>query len=572
MNLDSFALSALVDEFMDDLVGGRIQDVLAVDPTGFGLEIYAHRQRHYLYLSADQQTPRVHLVDDKLRRGMYKSTQLGLMMRRYVEGGTLVHVSQPKWERILFLDIEHPEGEFRLVMEPMPRRANILLLRDNGYILDCVHRIGPGENSYRLSLPNHEYQLPPPLEGRLDPFEMSVDELETLMEDNEKDKLRRLLPKSIFGFSPLLAQEVAFRAVGDAEAKVRDVNADILHDSILQVVAPLKNREWQAGTAEEDGAIVAYSVFELTFLENWQSTASISAAMTAYYGAATGDQAYDQAKKPVQEAIEEGKAKFGAKVRSLENSLRDQSELDQLQQSGELILAYQYAIEPNQRELVAQYDFDAPELFIKIDPDLTPLENAQKYFDKYNRAKRALDNVPDLIQEAKVELDYMLQLESDLEMASSWPEIDDVTQSLQARGLSVLSKRKVQRIGGQRSGPMKLTKDGYVIWVGRNSRQNEEVTSRKANSSDIWLHARDVPGSHVVIRDDGRRIPRELIEEAAQIAAFYSKRRTDTKVDVDITRIKYVKPIRGAGPGMVTYRNEETITVQPASEEIWKDG
>jgi predicted ribosome quality control (RQC) complex YloA/Tae2 family protein len=294
--------------------------------------------------------------------------------------------------------------------------------------------------------------------------------------------------------------------------------------------------------------------------------------MTAYYGAATGEQAYDQAKKPVQEAIEEGKIRFSAKIKSLRESLRDESELERLRQSGELILAYQYNIDPEQNELVAQYDPDEPPLEIKLDSTLSPVENAQKYFNKYDRAKRARANVPKLIREAQTELDYVLQLENDLEMASSWPEIDDVIQALQSRGLDVIQNKKVRRIGGGgRSGPMKLTRDVYVVWVGRNSRQNEQVTFRKANSSDLWLHARGVPGAHVVIRDDGRRIPEDLIEEAAAIAAHYSSKRNDTKVDVDVTRCKYVKPIKGAGAGMVTYRNERTLTVRPLSEAIWQD-
>jgi predicted ribosome quality control (RQC) complex YloA/Tae2 family protein len=294
--------------------------------------------------------------------------------------------------------------------------------------------------------------------------------------------------------------------------------------------------------------------------------------MTEYYGAAVGEEAYTQAKKPVQEAIDEAKAKYGAKLDSLEFSLKDQSEMEHLQHSGELILAYQYTIDSTQTELIAQYNVDEPALTIKLDPELTPLENAQKYFDRYNRAKRAHNNVPELIGDTRNEWNYILQLENDLQLASNWSEIDDVIQALQIRGYLVQNK-KVKRLGGGgRSGPTRLTHDGYVIWVGRNSRQTEQVTFKTANSDDFWLHARNVPGAHVIIRNDGRRIPDELVEQAASIAAYYSSKRGDTKVDVDITRCKYVKAIRGAGPGMVTYRNERTITVEPQNEEILTDG
>ena len=154
--------------------------------------------------------------------------------------------------------------------------------------------------------------------------------------------------------------------------------------------------------------------------------------------------------------------------------------------------------------------------------------------------------------------------------AVNWPEIDDVIQIMQARGHWQGAHRKLMG-GGGRQGPLRVvSRDGYVIWVGRNSRQNEQVTFKTANGQDIWLHARDVPGAHVVIRNDGRRIKDALIAEAAAVAAWYSKRRNVTAVRVDYTRVKYVKAIKGAGPGMVTYRNENSIVVQPQDENIFK--
>ena len=191
---------------------------------------------------------------------------------------------------------------------------------------------------------------------------------------------------------------------------------------------PLKNREWQPGVAGDE-MIEAFSVYPLTYLPNWQAMDSISEAITEYYGAAVGEEAYEQAKKPVRAALEEAKIKYSKKMEAMESSLKNQNELEHLQHSGELILAYQYTIEEGQTELRAQYNPDEPELHIKLDIDLTALENAQKYFDKYNRAKRAQQNVPELLAEAKNDLDYVLQLENDLKMASNWPEIDDVIQA-----------------------------------------------------------------------------------------------------------------------------------------------
>ncbi len=570
MNFDVFTVSALVDEFMDTLVGGRIQDAIDVDAMGIGLEIYANRSRRYLYMSADSSNPRIHVMDSKLRRGIQKPTQLGLLFRRYVEDGQVLHVSQPSWERIMHIDVAGEEGEVTIIIEPMVRRANVLLVKD-GIILDCMMRVGPEENRYRLSLPNHEYVPPPPMEGQLDPKQVTSDYFYTLLDSVEKKntQVRRVLTGKILGMSPLLAKEIVFRATGADNTKVSEADGDALYEAFKVVFDPLLHRDWQTGIGRISGVVSAFSPYPLTHLE-WQATETMSEAVTEFYGTIEGPDAYNEAKKPVQQVIEDTKVKLRSKLHSLDSGLRDDTELEKLKQSGELILAYQYGIQEGQEELRAQYEVDEPELVIVLNSDLTPLENAQAYFRKYEKAKGALDEVPHLIDETQIELDYIEQLETDLMTASNWVEIDDVIQTLQTRG-HWLGKKLKRLGGGGRQGPLKVvSRDGYVVWVGRNSRQNEQVTFKTANSQDIWLHARDVPGAHVIIRNDGRRIKDELIAEAASVAAYYSKRRNDGNVLVDYTRVKYVNSIRGAGPGMVSYRNEETITVEPQDEKILK--
>lgn len=570
MYLDVFTLSSLVDEFMDVLVGGRVQDSIDVDHTGIGLEIYAHHHRRYLYLSADQQTPRVHLVEDKLRRGITKPTQLGLLFRRFVEGGSLLHISQPPWERIIQIDVEGPEGEVTIIVEPMERRSNILLVQ-NGIILDCMRRVGPEENRYRLSLPNHEYMLPPPQVGKHDPFTFTPEDMYGIFEQNDdpKRKTQQLLTSRILGVSPLLAKEVIYRAGGEVNQKASEADSDTLLDVLREIVTPLGRREWQPGTVETDEGIEAFSVYPLKSIPGWRQVETVSEALSLYYGAPTGEDAYNAAKEPVQMAIRDTQAKLRAKLASLERSMTDDSERETLRQSGELILAYQYALTLGQTELRAQYDFDQPELVIAIDPKLSPLENAQHYFERYNKAKRALDDVPDLIEDTRNELNYLSQLEMDLQLASNWPEIDEVQQVLQAKGY--WKGKRAGKIGGGKSAPLRIaTKDGFIIWVGRNSRQNEIVTFDKGGGQDLWLHAHDVPGAHVVIRFDGREIPSAIVEKAAAVAAYYSAHRSEGKAIVDVTHCRYVKKIKGAGPGMVTYRNETTLTVVPRSEEIFE--
>ncbi len=402
MYLDVFTLSALVDEFADLLVGGHVQDSLSVDEFGLGLEIYAQHQRRYLYLSADPQTPRLHLVPDKLRRGLDKPTQIGLLFRRYVEGGLITQVSQPAWERIVTIDVQGAEGDVSIIAEPMARRSNLLLIRD-GVILDCMRRVGPDENRYRVSLPNHEYVPPPPQVGKLDPFSLTLESLIGLFDQNQdaKRKTHQVLTSRLLGVSPLLAKEIVYRASGTPEQKADAADPENLLMAVRAVIAPLQRREWQPGIAENDRGVEAYSVYPLESIDGWHRVESVSEALTRFYDAPVGEDAYNAAKVPVREAIQEARGKLDAKLASLQRSMTDQTERESLRKSGELILAYQYAIQPKQSELRAQYDLDAPELVIPLDLSLTPLENAQRYFEKYNKAKRALDDVPSLIKQTR---------------------------------------------------------------------------------------------------------------------------------------------------------------------------
>ena len=568
MYIDAFTIAALVDEFMDRIVGGRVQDAVVVDATGIGLEIYANRERHYLYLSADTNAPRVHLVDTRLRRGMPKPTQLALLIRRYVRGGRLVHVSQPPHERILHLHFEGGEGDTTLIIEPMPRRSNLILVQ-NDVILDCARRIGPDDNRYRITLPAHDYIPPPPLENRFDPATLTRDQLETIFDENDQPKTHthRVIGSRLYGFSPLIAKEVIHLAGLPINQKARDADRDSIYHALVAFIEPLSRREWQPGIVRQpDDDIPAFSVYPITHLPGWQPTETVSAALTHYYGTPSGPDGYKIAKKPVRESLKEAIIREQAKLKSLQSALHDQTDIDALKQRGDLILAYQYMLAKGQTEFEAQYDPAGEPLHISLDPKLTPIENAQRYFRKYEKAKRAQTDMPNLIQQTQHRLDYLTNLQTDIDLAGNWSEIDEVRQQLS--DLGYWHGKQPRKIAGSgKSQPLRLiTDDEFVIFVGRNSRQNDQVTFGKGSADDLWLHARDVPGSHVVIKYDGRDIPETVILKAAAIAAYYSRRRNEGNVIVDVTQCKHVRKIKGAAPGMVTYRNEETRAVRPQDE------
>ena len=565
MNFDVFTISAVVDELNEKLLGGKVQDTLEIGADAVGLEIYFNHQRNYLLVSADPQMARLQLVDDKLRRGVETPSPLGLMLRRYVETGRIEAIRQPPYERVVEIMFNGPEGAFTLISEPMERRANILLVRD-GIIMDCLRRVGPQDNRVRLSLPGHAYMPPPPQITKRDPATVTGAQLaETLASDPTRPAYRALTD-TLLGLSPMLAKEIIYRAVGRADAKSNVVNAGDLFEVFSEVLTPLLAHQWQPGiTGGRDGSITGFSVYEVTFMEGWRPYESISGALSAFYGAPIGIEAYDAAKEPTFAILDEARDKIQRKLDALHRSERDESERERLRMSGELLLAYQYQIVPKQTTFSAQYDYDQPPLDIKLDPTLSALDNAKRYFSEYEHAKRAMAEIPGLIRTAQIELDYLDQMRSDLTLAANWPEMGEVQDALEKGGY--WHGPKPSRAKGTKSAPIRvMTDDGTLIWVGRNARQNEDVTFTKGRPEDLWMHARGVPGAHVIVKSAGRAVKPADLQRAASLAAYYSASRSEGHVLVDVTERRHVHKIKGGKPGMVTYRGESPIDATPRPE------
>jgi predicted ribosome quality control (RQC) complex YloA/Tae2 family protein len=573
MNFDVFTIAAVVAELDDKLVGGRVQDTLELGDDAIGMEIFAGGIRHYLLASAHPQAARIQLVSDRVRRGVESPSPLGLMLRRYIEGGRLARVSQPLWERIVHLDFLGPEGEFTLIVEPMERRGNLLLVRD-GVVMDCIRRVGPEENRVRVSLPGQPYAPPPPQPLKRAPTLLTPVLMGEILDAEPGKAAWKLLTDKLLAFSPMLAKEAVYRATRNAgagpagkfDARAEEVSAYALYEVIRELLDVLETRDFNPGVTETDGQITAFAAYRVQHRPGWRAAESISAALSAYYGAPVGEEAYDAAKKPIGAQLAEAIEKVSRRLDGLRRQARDQAEMDHLRQSGELLLAYQFQIAPRQASFSAQYDLDAPPLEIKLDPDLSALDNAKAYFERYERAKRAGAEVPGLIRLAEGELAYLHQLETDLRLAANWPEIGEVQEALQANGYWRGPKTAHPR--GGKSGPLKVvTPEGVVIWVGRNARQNEEVTFVRGRPEDLWLHVRGLPGAHVVVKTAGRAVSSGVLGRAASLAAYYSAARGEGRVLVDVTERRHVRKLKGGKPGMVTYRNESPIDAVPASEK-----
>jgi predicted ribosome quality control (RQC) complex YloA/Tae2 family protein len=564
MHVDFLTLACLKQD-LQRLTDGRIQQVVQPDAESVAIELYAGF-RTTLVLDSSVQHSRAFLQDEKARRGVEKETPLWLLLRKYLLGGRLRAVHQPPWERMLEMEVESAEGRVTLVAEIMGKYSNLLLLDEEGMIRECLRHVGARRNEYRVTLPGHAYVPPPPLTKRPPPALDEAAWAGLLAAVGEEQPLFRLLVRDLAGVSPTLAREIVARVAGEPDAPASETDPPSLVEVVRELFAPLETGSWEPHMAlDDEGEVIAFAPYELTQYETAVPVDTISEAMRRFFATRMDTEAYATARGRIAEMVAEGRKRVESTIYQLNRQLVDPAEVEQIRENGELLLAYQWQVARHASN-VELPDFEGELRTISLDPNLTPVENAQKLFDRYEKKKRAAAEIPPLLQSAEQDLAFLTELANDLRQAEERPEIDAVRDALEAAGFAP-AKRRRRGGGGAVRGPRRVVLGEWVAWIGRNSAQNDEITFRRSSSDDLWLHARGIPGSHVILKTAGREPPHEVIEHAASLAAFYSQARDEAQVPVDVTERRHVRRISGARPGLVTYRNERTLQVKPISPE-----
>jgi len=562
MNCDALTLAAIANELRRDLLGGRVQNALLVDRLVLGLELYRGRRDYLLISARPEEGGRIHLAADRLRRGAEAPSPLWLRLCKEVEGALLTAVEQPPLERVLHLVFQGGSGVRTLVVEIMGQRSNIALLEEDGTILECARHVAPAQNRYRTLLPGRPY-VPPPPQKKANGLALSSARLNELLAAQPPDQpLSDRLVATVFGVSPLLAREIAFRATGNPRCQEADAAAVLTH--LQELLSLPETGKWKPSVAVEDEAVVAYAPYSLTQYALHRSTPSTSVAMEAFYVQQAHLDAYAVARATVQRLIDEQRERQLRKRAALVSALTAAEDLDDLRRKGELLLAYAHEIAPRQTVLVARWAADEPSIRIPLDPTLTAVENARAHFRRYEKARSAVADVPGIITKVDGELAHLGQLATDLALAEDRPGLEAVTCALAEAGY--VPKPKARR--PPTTGPLRVgTPEGFAILVGRNSWQNERLTFHDSDPHDIWLHTRNVPGAHVVIRTGGREVPDSVLRKAAELAAYYSAARQDNKVLVDHTLRRNVRRHPGGRQGQVTCSGEATLSVRPEPED-----
>ncbi len=612
---DVLTIAAVADELSDSVLDGRFQKIGLVNATTIAAEVYANRQRRAFVASADSDDPAVWLANRLPSTDPGLITPFGLQLRKYVRGGFLIGIGQPALERVIRLSIvkrlagdndleaaqepdevdeedlgaergEDPEdapwsagmNRVELIIEIMGRHSNLILVDANGAIMESAKRVTSRMSRVRPVLPKLPYIMPPPPD-KPDPRRLTSASVETLLAGGKPaSTLADSRVRGLRGVSPQIGREVAFRLTGDAGARLRDIAPEASSDlarHTRNLFEPLLTRAWNPVVYTQEQVVIGYAAIPMAHLAAIgiaEAVASISGAVDALreVGGEIGPRDHAQRRARIVAAIEREREKVSSRLHSLQEQHRRSAKTEQLREWGEMIFAYLWQIQPGDSQL------EVDGLTVPLDPALSAKDNAQAYFEEYRKAQRAGARLPEHIAEAETELSYLQQLRVQAEQAEGFAAIESIRQEFDEHGDG---RRLVEEKPGNRSkkqAPRKVTglteTSGNTIFIGRSGRENDQVTFDIGGAEDTWLHVRGVPGSHVIIRwlrpadeEDVR-----AVETAAALAAHYSGSRANGLVEVDVTRRKNVRKIKGAGPGMVTYRNEHTIAVRPQDEAALK--
>ena len=589
MHFDALTVAAVAAELQQTIEEGRVQQVLAVDENSIGMEIYAQRQRHYLLLCADPKASRVYLAQEKLRRGVKKESPLLLLLRKYVRGGQLTAIMQPDpTERVLILHFFHPEhGATQLIVECITQRGNLILVKEDGTILDCLRRSWAGAGVERPLMPKQPY-TPPPAQEKFAPLAhprigvpaISPTQLSLLLKAG--GALWRLLVHQFAGVSPTLAREIAWRVTGQLEGATDEADAHAIIETMSALWRAIDTGEWQPGVWFVDGAVAGFAPYVVHGREQVAPMASISAAVERYYNAPpavatqrpttettanTPDAAHDGyqvLRRTVTELLDQAERRVQRQLRALAEDEPAEGEAATLRLQAEWLLALQSQITVGQQTL--EVDLGDRTLTIPLADDKSAVQQAEQMFNRAAKLERAAQIIPERRAKLEDDLAYLAQLHLDLAQAENQPEIAAIQEELRAMGLlSTAPTAPSNRGGGAKVGGSQphryYSAEGFQIVVGRNARQNEQVTFDIAKAEDLWLHARGAPGSHVVIRCGGQAVSDDTLRMAAQLAAYHSKLAGEHAATVIVTPRRFVSRAPGGHPGQVLVRQEETLTV-----------
>ncbi len=571
MALDGVLLYGLSKELENDLHGGRVDKIQQPEKDEIHLTLRNKGSNYRLLLSSSASHPRIHLIDQTKPNPMVPP-MFCMVLRKHLSGGRLIRIQQPSMERILELSFEVINeigdlGEKTLIIEIMGRHSNIILANPDGTILDAIKHVDSSISRVREILPGKQYVYPPS-QGKTNPLEADLFDIENKLQSSDSGKSpANILSKSYTGISIATAEEILHRS---------EVNNGALSNTFIDFFNNVRNNEFlpcllmDPSGKPKDILPMAYTMYDRGSLKTYPS---FSKALDEFYLVKDKIERIQQRTAHLHRVINNNLERCHKKLSLYIEELEKAKDAELHRLYGELITSNIYQIPDNAESvsLLNYYELDNPMITIALDPTKTPAQNAQSYYKKYNKAKRTEEKQSRLMKETQQEIDYLESINQNLSMCNNENDIMEIREELTQEGyLKDLSKKKKNK--GQQTASTKphhfLSSDGFEIFVGKNNIQNDQLTLKIALPSDLWLHTKTIPGSHVIVKAGGQSVPEATLLEAANLAAYYSKARLSTSVPVDYCPRKNVKKPNGAKPGMVIYEHYKTLYVTPSEEKV----
>ena len=573
MAFDAYFLTAVLDELRRTATGARVEKIHQPSRDTVIIHLRCEEGRQKLLIAANPAAPRLHLTTAN-PENPDQPPMFCMLLRKHLSGARLARVEQLPMERMarFFFDCTDEMGDpvqKQLIVELMGRTCNIYIVSPEGRIIDCLRRIGLDESSKRAALPGLMYQDPEPV-AKTDPKNLTKEDYVNLLAQSGADVLADRLMDTLGGLSPLVCREAALFAAGSTDARLDERYLEETADKL-----DLFFREHLAHPAPyyyaaADGTPKQFAFCPIRQYGSGGEAASFTQLLDNFYIVRDRKDAMRQKSQTVRKTVSNLCQRLNRKLAIQEKELTATFDRERLRQLGDIVTANIHRITKGQTTLEAEdfYDENMALIAIPISPILSPQQNAAKFYKDYARMKTAEKELTRQIELGEQERDYLQSVLEELNRAETEQELEEIRQELYAGGYVRLDSAK-KRMKQSKLAPMRFeSTDGYPIYVGRNNRQNDELTFKLARKDDIWLHASKVHGSHVIISCGGTTPPDDTVTQAAQLAAYYAESTGGQNIPVDVTPVKQVKKTPGGKPGMVIYHTYRTVIVNPYKDIV----
>lgn len=582
MPFDGVVTKSIVDEFNNKLKDGRIDRAFQTEKDEITLLVRARGENQRLLVSASPTYARIHLTEN-VKDNPQTPPVFCMLLRKHIVGGRIAEFKHYDYDRIIEMtvnttnDFNEPVTKY-LIVEIMGKYSNIILLNENRFILDSIKHVSNDISSVREVMPGRKYELPPS-QNKKSPEEIhqSPELLNNAFTNPEFAELRvdKAILSTIRGFSPMLSREVFYRCDFPEGLKVKNMTEHDVSKTISttsNLLSDIIEGSYHPCVYFKDSKLTEVFDYHTIRIEQYpykKDFDDISLALDFYYASKDNTERLHQKKSALLKVLSNNIERCKRKISIQEDSKREAAKMDTYKLYGDLLTANIYRIESNTDKAVVEnfYNENMEQIEIPIEPTLSPSENAQRYYKKYTKARNTKTNAEEQLVESRNELAYLEAVDQMLEMAQSADEITEIRQELVEGGYVKERKKKGKAQNKKLTYRVHQSDDGFEILVGKNNKQNDELTLKVANKNDLWLHTKDIPGSHVIIRAQRQEVPESTIIQAAKLAALYSKAANSQNVPVDYTLVKNVRKPQGAKPGMVIYDSQHTVYVTPDSDQ-----